>query len=295
MFGQKIGAIRRGIQWRLNFLRELSPCVGITGALTLSFAQDWNKVAQRIHRGLSIRQVHVRPKGYGTSVAIRFGSSDFRLFEQIFLAEQYLPVTKIGEPRAILDCGANVGYSTLFFLKRFPFARVIAVEPDPSNANLCRHNVRRYKDRVVVLQKAVWARATRLAFVEETRKPGLEWGIQVRESVAEENADTVEAVDIPSLIAEAGVKQIDLLKIDIEGSEAIVFQPNSAAWLDRVRNIAIELHGVACTATFRSALSNYSYLESQHGEVTFCAGIQPKDNKPPSPEESSSLTGGRSA
>ena len=42
-----------------------------------------------------------------------------------------------------------------------------------------------------------------------------------------------------------------------------------------VRNIAIELHGPACRQIFHQALSNYSFLESHSGEMTFCLGIRP--------------------
>jgi hypothetical protein len=69
-----------------------------------------------------------------------------------------------------------------------------------------------------------------------------------------------------------------LLKVDIEKSEADVFLANPATWLPLVRNIAIELHGPACTHIFRAALSNYSFLERQRGEVTFCLGMHPKAN-----------------
>jgi hypothetical protein len=126
------------------------------------------------------------------------------------------------------------------------------------------------------LQKAIWGSVGKLTFVKETRKPGEEWGIQVQAGPTIEAAGMVEGIDIPNLMIATGLKHIDLLKIDIEKSEADVFHTNPAAWLSYVRNIAIELHGPVCAEIFHSALSNYSFLEEQCGEVTLCLGIQPK-------------------
>jgi FkbM family methyltransferase len=197
-------------------------------------------------------------------------STDFETFRQIFVWQRYKPVTEIEDPEVIVDCGANAGYSALFFLKHFPRAHVIAVEPNPANAQLCRHNLRFYGSRSVVFQKAIWGKVGKLAFVEETCRPGNEWGIQVHVSDAN---TTVDAIDVPT----TGVRRIDLLKVDIEKSEASVFQTSPSAWLHLVRNIAIELHGLTCTQIFHQALTNYCFwsLESQCGEVTFCLGIRP--------------------
>jgi FkbM family methyltransferase len=251
----------------------MTPHIGIAGTLFLIFAEDWNRLTRKIHPAWRILQVHLRLRGYATSVTLRLGSSDFEVFQQIFVQQLYMPVTAIKDPAVIVDCGANVGYSALYFLQHFPRARVIALEPDPLNAELCRHNLRHYGDRVVIIQKALWGSVATLGFVAETRKAGEEWAIEVQTGAAKSAPNTVESIDIPSLIAAAGVKQIDVLKIDIEKSEADVFQTNPAAWLPLVRTIAIELHGPVCNEIFRCALSNFSFLEESRGDVTFCLGI----------------------
>jgi len=133
-------------------------------------------------------------------------------------------------------------------------------------------------DRIVILQKAIWGSVAKLRFVEKTRKRGEEWGVQVEATAENAAPDAVDAIDVPNLLATTGVRYIDVLKVDIEKSEGDVFQTNAAAWLHRVRNIAIELHGPACTEIFRSALSNYAFLEEQCGDVTFCLGIHPRAN-----------------
>jgi FkbM family methyltransferase len=269
-------SLRKALRRRFDFLRQMPPHIGIAGTLRLRLADEWDHLARRIRPGWCIRQVHVWLRDYDTSIAIRLGSSDLEVFRQIFVQQQYMPITKIKDPEVVVDCGANAGYSALFFLKHFPCARVIALEPDPHNVELCRHNVRRFRGRIEILQKAIWGTVAKLGFVEETRTPGEEWGIQVEAMPSNAEGEMVEAIDIPNLLAVTGLKYIDLLKVDIEKSEADVFRTNPGAWLPLVRNIAIELHGPTCAKIFHSALSNYSFLEEQCGEVTLCLGMRPK-------------------
>lgn len=267
--------MRKKLSDRIEFIRHMAPCIGVGAALKLQIAGVWNKWIGGSFPSLRVCELHVHPRGY-RPVAMRLAASDLRVFEQIFVWQHYLPVvSRIHEPRVIVDCGANVGYSTLFFLSHFPRARVIAVEPDPENAELCRRNLSAYGDRVVVLQKALWGSVAKLSFAEETRKVGEEWGIQVRPGELKSSGGIVDAIDVVTLMKEANVAYIDLLKIDIEKSETDVFQRSSSQWLSKIGNIAIELHGEDCATAFRTAMSQYSFTEQEQGEVVFCLGIGP--------------------
>ncbi len=100
---------------------------------------------------------------------------------------------------------------------------------------------------------------------------GNEWGVRVRAARAGEIGG-IEAIDLPSL----GLNRIDLLKIDIEGSEANLFAEGSDRWLPHVSNIAIELHGNECEERFHNAMSNYCYTLLHSGELTICRDIKPR-------------------
>jgi FkbM family methyltransferase len=56
----------------------------------------------------------------------------------------------------ILDLGANIGITVADNARRYPGARLIAVELDPENAELARLNTAPWADRVELLQGAVW-------------------------------------------------------------------------------------------------------------------------------------------
>ncbi len=86
----------------------------------------------------------------------------------------------------MLDLGANVGFSAAYFLSAFPKARVVVVEPDERNLEMCKVNLAPYGDRVMLLHGAVWSRPTILRLSKGTFGDGLEWATQVAESIEED-------------------------------------------------------------------------------------------------------------
>lgn len=169
--------------------------------------------------------------GFDYSVSARPGTSDAAAFEQVFGGAYALDLPV--EPRLILDLGANVGYASVDLALRYPMARVVAVEPEPSNAALLRRNVAAL-GRVEVVEAAVWPRTEPVALED----PGKgKWGMRVRAG----GSGVVRAVTIPELLANAGAERADLVKIDIEGSELDLFSAETG-WLTQVGALVIELH-----------------------------------------------------
>ena len=58
-------------------------------------------------------------------------------------------------PRVVVDAGANIGLSTVFFANKFPQAKIVAIEPEPSNFAMLRDNVAPYPN-VTPVQAALW-------------------------------------------------------------------------------------------------------------------------------------------
>lgn len=67
-----------------------------------------------------------------------------------------------------------------------------------------------------------------------------------------------DAIVMPTLIEMCG-GSVDLLKLDVEGSEREIFAHNSASRLPAIRNIVIELHGQDCSESVFGAMSPYDY------------------------------------
>ena len=68
---------------------------------------------------------------------IRGGSTDFVALKQIFVQGEHSYLEHIRHrPRVVLDAGANVGFSSVYFNLLFPTARIYALEPDEDNYNM---------------------------------------------------------------------------------------------------------------------------------------------------------------
>lgn len=213
-------------------------------------------------------------KNYIYPIYIRMRTSDLILFYEIFLKEEYSFLSKkIVNPRLILDCGANVGYSSVYFLNQYPNAKVIAVEPDSGNYQLCLKNLKFYQNRFIGRHAGVWSHSANLVVVRGLFGDGMAWSFQVRECYVDEKPD-VKGFGIADLLEQSDCSRIDILKMDIEKSEIEVFSKNYETWLDKASNIIIELHGEECKRVFFSAMKNYYYDLSSSGKLTLCTNIQ---------------------
>jgi FkbM family methyltransferase len=210
------------------------------------------------------RTGRLRAKQLRSPMTCRYGSTDFKVFNQIFFLAEYEPLQLSKDPELIVDCGAYVGYSTAYFLSKYPKADVIAVEPDRRNYELLKQNLTEYGGRVTALHSAVWSHKTRLRICHDALG---EWATQVRECKQGEQAD-IEAVDIPSILERSKHDKIDILKLDIEGAETVLFSRNFEPWIDRVDAFVVELHGDSQKALFFQALSREDFDFSTSGELT---------------------------
>lgn len=244
-------------------------------------AIGWPAAIRLRHSDLKVRaginkpiSLEFKVKNSKFPLLMRTHTSDREVLGQVFIEREYEPVA-LCQPKMILDLGANVGYSSAYFLSRYPTASVLAVEPDPDNYGICCRNLAPYGPRAKVVQGAVWPESAKLALDKGTYRDGRDWATRVR--VATQNsaasADIV-GYDMPTLIGMCRDPEIDLLKIDIERSELELFSRNTESWLPQVRNLCIELHGADCEEVFFRALSDYSYKLGPPSEVTFCHNLR---------------------
>ncbi len=219
-----------------------------------------------------------RPGGYYLTaktaahpVFVRAGTSDPVVFRQIFIEREYAPLDGLVAPELVIDCGANVGYSSVYFLSRFPSCRLVAVEPDPANFASLVRNLAAFGPRATAVRAGVWSRPARLAIRPGGYRGDAHWARQVVETAADDPAG-FDAVDLPTLLARSGAARISLLKMDIEGAEAEVFAGDCAGVLAVVDALAIELHDDTvfgpATPVFDRAVAGLPFARSRSGELT---------------------------
>ncbi|MBL8265664.1 FkbM family methyltransferase [Steroidobacter sp.] len=205
------------------------------------------------------------------TLAIRPGTADQRVFDEVFVMREY--DIDVVSPTVILDAGAHIGLTAVFFAEKFQGAAVIAIEAEAANFALLCKNVSAYP-RIRPMHAGLWSRSTWLRI----ENPGAAtWSFRVLES---EQPTDIRAVSIADVMQLHGVDHIDILKMDIEGAELEVLT-HSADWLSRVDNLLIELHDryrPGCTAALETALRDYDYERSAHGNTVVLRNIRRKAN-----------------
>ncbi len=227
------------IKEKIQHFRFLQKNLGLRGAFI------YKKEIKRSLKLKSKEHYHLASKNAEYPLICRAHSSDISVFHQIFFEKEYSCLDELVEVDLIVDLGANVGYSSAYFLSRFPQSQLICVEPDSSNFQILEQNLNPYKERVTLIKSGVWSHITGLTINEIPYRDGFEWTVQVREC-RENEKPQMEAIDIGTILKQSGKSRISILKVDIEGAEAVVFNKNYESWLPYVDNIVIEIHDDSC-------------------------------------------------
>ncbi|GAA4457198.1 hypothetical protein GCM10023092_23680 [Rurimicrobium arvi] len=180
----------------------------VVGCVKRDIIMDW--------RG-ELLLLHWNEAGREVTFSVRKYSRDLFVFADFFLERDYdkfcvLLENRVGNMRFIVDAGANIGCSAIFYKCRFPDAKIVCIEPESSNFDLLNHNIQvnQMQDQIVSLKKALWTEKTSLDLMQR------DWshdGFLVMTGEREDEViDQVETVTLAEIqeIFESG--HIDLLR-----------------------------------------------------------------------------------
>jgi len=178
----------------------------------------------------------------GKAIRMSLTPEHLGAFTGVFLEKEYNLLPHLHEPirnARIADLGANVGFAACYFASILPDPQIMCCEPDPRNIALLRETIEENGLNATVVAAAVASSPGRLRLrtgnnptcssLESTPMHDLKDFVEV------------ELVTVPQIMEEAGWDQIDILKIDIEGSEQDLLGKNNE-WLNQVRYIVLEIH-----------------------------------------------------
>lgn len=208
--------------------------------------RNWRKAAPGAAPRITI---HLRLCGRVLPVTLRPHDSDLAVLHEIFarrsylISETLLPPDNVG---TIIDAGANVGLASLYLADRYRRARILAVEPNPENFALLKANTLGV-GRIVPVQAAITSTRTAEVYIATAG----------RASHFKINGDgrgaLVRGFTLSELMAAYGIPHTDLLKIDVEGTEAAIFA--RPEFLARTGVVAAELHGDYDLGRFNSDIA----------------------------------------
>jgi FkbM family methyltransferase len=150
-------------------------------------------------------------------------------------ARVYREIVASGKKPLIVDCGANIGASVLWFHARYPEAHIVAVEPAPDNFALLERNCRGLS---ADLRQAAIGAADGDAWLSDPDGGAMGYRTNQRRHGIE-----IEMLSLETLLASKPAAEYTpyLLKVDIEGAEKSLFTLPTPV-LDQFPIIILEPH-----------------------------------------------------
>jgi FkbM family methyltransferase len=168
----------------------------------------------------------------------------------------------------VVDVGAHIGLYSLIAAKKVgPSGKVIAIEPDPENFRILRKNiVLNQSMNIDALECAAYSAKERLKLF----LPELEQGRTIFNTVMQDRGKTsvsfleVEANTLDNILESKNIKEVNWIKIDVEGAELEVLKGASKTLAsNKDTTFVIEIHG---SEIYREVLG---FLERYNIEVMY--------------------------
>jgi FkbM family methyltransferase len=227
----------------LNRLRQIATGVAheLRGGWSLTadsrsfvrFASDvfLSRLARRVPLPIQNQTRKIRLRG-GLDLHYRLNSGDLQSIREVWIDECYRLPFELA-PERLVDLGANIGMSSLWFAHRYGCKSIIAVEPSHENAELVRLNLHGNNLQADVIEAAVGA-SDGVAYFDDAADSNMGRVATSGRAVRMVSMNTIlETLPI-------GV-QVDVVKMDIEGGEGPLLE-GDLAWLGRVKSVIAEFH-----------------------------------------------------
>ena len=161
-------------------------------------------------------------------------------FYEIFKDRIYAPYIYGKQDLTIVDIGANIGIATLYF-SRFA-KKVVSVEPSAEHFELLKSMVEYNKlENVTLINKAIYINQGNFTLYHPPNKTA--YSLMSNISQISQSNEMVDAITLDDLFKENNLNHVDLLKVDIEGTEIEVFSHTSFKNIaDKVDLVITERH-----------------------------------------------------
>ncbi len=164
------------------------------------------------------------------------------LFEEIFYRNEYVVSIDSTSP-IFFDCGANIGFATIFLKWLYPNSKIYSFEPDLKTFELLKINVEKNNlKNVFIYNVAVSDYDGIIDFYIDDELDGSLIMSTIKERMSKKKV-TVNCISLVNFIENNGIEKIDFAKIDIEGAELSVLKDlNKNKKLDIFNEFIIEYH-----------------------------------------------------
>lgn len=192
---------------------------------------------------------------------VRGGTKDVSVAINNFIREEYAAIELVRDPRIMVDAGAYVGDTAAYFLSKYHGLECYAYEPMKESYDIAAINLSPYGHRVHLFKKAVGGTdgIVRLS------------GTQTSAFISDSCGEEIEAISLETIINDLPRPHIDILKLDVEGSEVDIFQKNVDFWLPCTKSIIVETHSQEGECIVLDILRQHSWTAVRVRNLYFCA------------------------
>lgn len=192
--------------------------------------KNWYKITfplNRVFKGVQKLRLRNGKSAWVRSVR----SMDVNIVRDVLGGDEYdLESLRLPPDAVVVDLGGNIGTFAMEVRRVYPTAKVISYEPHPENCKMFRTNA----PFATLISKAAAGKTGVVQLEDNENFVGLR--------VIEKGGITVGSESLDDILKD--ISHVDLLKIDIEGSEYALLNAASPKTLEKVQRILMETHDV---------------------------------------------------
>jgi FkbM family methyltransferase len=166
---------------------------------------------------------------------------DFKVINETWLENVYrIHEDQFNAGGVFIDIGANIGAVSVFVdsfnknREQHKKIKIYAVEPEPNNLSLLNHNIQNNPvQNVTIVDKAIWHEEKMVSISNRGGNSSI-FNLE-NESKAE-----VLAITMETLFSTYNIKEVDVMKIDIEGAEFDLIINTPAETLAKINRLVLE-------------------------------------------------------
>jgi FkbM family methyltransferase len=186
----------------------------------------------------------------GMQLHYRPGSSDpWAIYSHLMKPperDEYAPPREMPlrteEVKTVLDIGANVGATALYFARLFPNARIYAFEPAPDNFAVLSRNIAN-STRIRGFNFGLGAQDAELELFHSDNPVNF-GGYSLHPAGSDTSKKVrIKVRNVAAVLAELSLEKIDVVKVDTEGAEYDILTAFPESILRTAKYVTGELHG----------------------------------------------------
>lgn len=181
-----------------------------------------------------------------TAFGYKIDSFDYEkiryLFNEIFYRNEYL-FDSINKKPIIFDCGANIGFATIFFKWKYPESEIFAFEPDKETFKMLKKNIEQNQlQNIHLYNYAISDKDGVIDFYYDSINPGSLLMSTNAERMSKDKV-SVRCISIADFMTNNDIHHVDFVKLDIEGAEKDVLKDlNEKKQLQNINKLIVEYH-----------------------------------------------------